>query len=120
MTGDNVGNEVTSVFYARLKAAETASDAALQEYAQLLLDAQRASAQLDLTFGEPQSVFADINEAMAHHLRGRHHLARAHSKSLEIVERKGHSVTSWGDTVPTYDEARDAPAGTVVAIRSAA
>lgn len=117
-----MANAATQVFYERLKAAEAAADAALKEYAELLLSAQRTSIDLSLTFGEPQSVFTDINDAMAHHLRGRHHLARAHARALEIAERAG-AATAWGDTVPTYDEARDgeiAATGSVVPFRSVA
>lgn len=118
-----MANAATQVFYERLKAAEAAADAALKEYAELLLSAQRTSIDLSLTFGEPQSVFTDINDAMAHHLRGRHHLARAHARALEIAQRSAGAANAWGDTAPTYDEARDgaiAATGSVVPLRSVA
>lgn len=102
-----------------LKQAEVACDAALACYAELML-ATNGMSSAHLKFGEAQSVLADVTEAMGLHVRSRHHLARAHAKALEIGERNALMPTAFGDTVPTYDEARDAPIATVTPIRAAA
>ena len=107
----------TQQFIAELEAAEAACDAALATYTKLMMAAQSVTG---LKFGEVQPVYADITEAMNMQLRGRHHLARAHGKALEIAERRSMLPTNWGDTMPTYDEARDAPVVPASPLRIAA
>lgn len=104
-------------FMDKLSAAEAGCDAALTRYTELMA---AALAVEGLKFGESQAVYADINEAMQMLLRGRHHLARAHAKSLEIGQRNAMMPTAWGDTMETYNEARDVPSATIEPLRIAA
>lgn len=95
-------------FEEELLATELASEALLSRFTRLMQAAQAKRESARLKFGEVQAVYADISEAMNLHLRGRHHLMRAHGKSLEIGQRNG-LIRAVGDTIPTWEEARDTP-----------
>jgi hypothetical protein len=112
-------SENATLFAQNLRHAETACDATLSSYTELMLMAQRVSADA-LLFGEAQGLLADLNEAMGLHIRARHHLARVHAKSREIADRNGMMPTGWGDTSETFSEARDTNGTNIATLRAVA
>lgn len=107
-------------FVSDLASAEQKTDAALQSFSALMIAAQRTASDLNLKFGEPHAVYADLSEAIALQVKSRQYLARAHAKALQLAESKNIGEHAWGDFVPTYNIERDGPVAEITPLRSVA
>ncbi len=84
-----------------LRAAEASTDAHLAASGTLLVSLASGGEEAGLPFGALQGAIADASEAISLAVRGRHHLARAHTRLLATaVEHQLLPETGHGDVVP--------------------